>query len=291
MISEAKTKTPFRQVPVERLDAEAVARQEEPAALAVPDREREHAVEALDAARRPTPRRRGRPPRCRCASGRRGPSASSSTRSSLEVVDLAVVVEDDVAGLVRHRLAAGGGEIDDREAPVAEPDRAVGVDALAVRAPVLRSGPSCGPRGRSRPARRRGSQTPAMPHIGPTVAALEPAVNPALRSVYGPTRPRSRPRALRAMRTGRANAARIAPCRPISASSARRVGQQLLHDRLDRRGSAEITGISERISGGSGPRSLFTEVRHRRPRQRHRLDGQAAVPADESWSTTTSARP
>src|SRR4029450_10516899 len=35
--------------PVERLDADAVAREEEPIALRVPDREREHALEVVDA--------------------------------------------------------------------------------------------------------------------------------------------------------------------------------------------------------------------------------------------------
>ena len=45
---------------VQRLDAKPVAREEQRRAVAVPQREREHAAEALDAALRPTPPTRGR---------------------------------------------------------------------------------------------------------------------------------------------------------------------------------------------------------------------------------------
>jgi hypothetical protein len=48
------------------------------------------------------------------------------------VVDLAVDDDGDLAVLVRHRLAARLGQIDDREPAVAERDGAVGVEAEAV---------------------------------------------------------------------------------------------------------------------------------------------------------------
>jgi hypothetical protein len=51
------------------------------------------------------------------------------------VVDLAVADGDDAAVLVRERLVASF-EIDDREAPAAEPDPGRGVDALSVRPAV-----------------------------------------------------------------------------------------------------------------------------------------------------------
>ena len=103
--------------PVERLDAEAVAREQQPPARRVPDREREHAAEALDAARRPTARRRGRSSRCRSACGSGGRAASSSGPDVGVVVDLAVEDDPDRAVLVaraadarrRGRRCSGGG--------------------------------------------------------------------------------------------------------------------------------------------------------------------------------------
>src|SRR5271156_4818028 len=53
----------------------------------------------------------------------------------LEVVDLTVVRDDPALICRRHRLRAGLGKIDDREAPVPECDAGLGVDKrpLAVR--------------------------------------------------------------------------------------------------------------------------------------------------------------
>jgi hypothetical protein len=51
-----------------------------------------------------------------------------------EIVDLSVEREPDVLGLVRHRLASGSREIDDREPKVTEDDPLAFVNALAVRA-------------------------------------------------------------------------------------------------------------------------------------------------------------
>jgi hypothetical protein len=57
-----------------------------------------------------------------------------------EVVDLSVEREPDVLGLVRHRLARGFREIDDREPKVAEENPVAFMDAPAVRAAMALGG-------------------------------------------------------------------------------------------------------------------------------------------------------
>src|SRR6185437_8523110 len=118
--------------PVQRLDAEAVARQEEPPLAAVPDREREHPLEALDAALALL--------LVEVEDGLGVGAAAVAVAALLElraqrrvVVDLAVVDEPDALVLVRHRLRAAR-QVDDREPPVAEANRAVEPQPLAVGA-------------------------------------------------------------------------------------------------------------------------------------------------------------
>ena len=84
LISEPKRKRPSTLRVVERLDPEAVAGEEELALALVPDREREHAVEALDAGRAPLLVGVQRRPRCRSASGSggRAPRARRAARGS-----------------------------------------------------------------------------------------------------------------------------------------------------------------------------------------------------------------
>ena len=98
----------------------------QPARARVPDADREHAVEAVDARRGPTPRSRGR---CTSVSEwsvrKRCPFATSSRPQLPVVVDLAVEDDRDRAVLVAHRLVRGRREVDDREPAVAEPDLAV----------------------------------------------------------------------------------------------------------------------------------------------------------------------
>ena len=116
---------------VERLDAERIAGQQEPARLVVPEREREHSAQHPD---------RVGPPEREQAQHDRGVAARLERLAGLlevapqilEVVDLAV--EDDrpvvATGAVSHRLIARRRQVDDREATVAQhaPD-AVGVRA------------------------------------------------------------------------------------------------------------------------------------------------------------------
>ena len=105
--------------PVERLDAEAVAREQQAPPRRVPDREREHAAEALDAVVAPllvgVDDRLGVASAC----GSGGPRASSSRPDVGVVVDLAVEDDPDRCRPRSKRLLAGG-EIDDAQAPVAE---------------------------------------------------------------------------------------------------------------------------------------------------------------------------
>ena len=97
---------PARRVDVvQRLLAEAIARQQQTPAPRVPEREREHAVEALDAIAARAPRRGGRSPRCRVWCGSDGPSRSSGAAQLAEVVDLAVEDDPDAS---RPRCTSAG---------------------------------------------------------------------------------------------------------------------------------------------------------------------------------------
>ena len=122
---------------VERLDPVRVAREHEPAALRVPERDGEHAAQPLGEAlavllvqvdehlgvaarREPMP----------------GPLELEAELAV--VVELAVLDDRDPAVLVRDRLVARR-EVDDREAPGSEPDAALDVRAVRVR-PALDEG-------------------------------------------------------------------------------------------------------------------------------------------------------
>ncbi len=98
---------------VQRLDAEPVAREEQRLLVAVPQREREHAAEALDAALAP------RLPRVHdhfgvAARAEGVPERRQLGDQLLIVVDLAVEDDDDAAVLVVQRLLAGR-QVDDRQ--------------------------------------------------------------------------------------------------------------------------------------------------------------------------------
>src|SRR6185312_17195521 len=103
-----------------RLDAEAVTREEQRFAIAIPQREREHAAQALYAVFAP---------RLPCVHDRLGIAACTKAVTEcrelrdqrLVVVNLAVVDDADTAVLVVKWLLPGR-QIDDRQPAVAEAD-------------------------------------------------------------------------------------------------------------------------------------------------------------------------
>ena len=121
---------------VQRLDADAIARDEQRARSRVPDREAEHAAQPGDRVRAPllvgvnddfgVGRR-----------VERWPAASSSRAQLAEVVDLAVEHDPDRAVLVVNRLMAGR-QIDDAQA--AHPERHALVDPARLRRPARDGG-------------------------------------------------------------------------------------------------------------------------------------------------------
>ena len=92
--------------PVERLDADAVARHEEPSPRRGPRARTRTCRRAGARSRRPTARTRARSSRCRSACGSGARSASSSRRRAGVVVDLAVVGDPHAPVLVADRLVA-----------------------------------------------------------------------------------------------------------------------------------------------------------------------------------------
>ena len=119
----------------ERLDPEAVAREEQRAPPSVPDREGEHPPQAVEAAH-PVSFVEAQQDLGVGARAKAGAGPEELLPELHEVVDLAVEHDPYRAVVVPHRLVAGGREVDDAESPVPEPDRPIGVDALAVRPSV-----------------------------------------------------------------------------------------------------------------------------------------------------------
>ena len=120
---------------MQRLHPEAVAREEQRLPVAIPQREREHAAQALDTILAPgfpgVDDRLGVAPGTEPVAQRR-----QLGDQRLVVVDLAVVDDADAAVLVVERLLPGG-KIDDRQPPVAQPDAGLDVQADLVRAAMM----------------------------------------------------------------------------------------------------------------------------------------------------------
>src|SRR5207302_8663917 len=111
--------------PQERLLAEAVAREHEPVSAGVPERDREHPVEALDE-RGPVLLVEVRDHRCVSPAADVVAALGELASELGEVVELAVEDGDDVAALARDGLVAELG-IQNLEPLVAEHARAEGV--------------------------------------------------------------------------------------------------------------------------------------------------------------------
>jgi hypothetical protein len=119
---------------VKRFDAKAVAGEEKGFAVTVPEREGEHATEALDAFF--TPGFPGVNDHFGVTAGVEGMAERLQFGDErLVVVDFAVEDDADSFVFVIKRLLAGG-EVDDREATVAKPDAGFKMQAAFVRAAV-----------------------------------------------------------------------------------------------------------------------------------------------------------
>src|SRR5262249_20784464 len=117
---------------VERLLAHTITGEKKDLATLVPQREREHAVEVSDAVLAEILPRMDK--HFGVGAGRETMAASDQTLAQLDVVvDLAVQHRPDRGVLVRNRLVAGF-EIDDRQAPLPQRDRSLGVIAFVVGA-------------------------------------------------------------------------------------------------------------------------------------------------------------
>jgi hypothetical protein len=99
---------------IERLDAEPVAREHDAAAVALPDREREHAAEALDAAR--APGMPGLENDFGVAAGEEAVAAGFQLPAQFaEIIDAAVERDREPERGVAHRLLRGGVEIENAQ--------------------------------------------------------------------------------------------------------------------------------------------------------------------------------
>jgi len=106
---------------VERLLSGPIAHEVQRARLAIPEREREHPVEAIERAlETPCVDRGEHDLRIRAPTETVAQPAEILTQLE-EVVDLAVVVDDVTPARRGHRLAPVSRKIDDRETAVAEP--------------------------------------------------------------------------------------------------------------------------------------------------------------------------
>ncbi len=116
---------------IQGLDAEAVARQEQ--GLAVPDGEREHAVQAFDAGFAPL--EIGAQDDFGIAVGMEMMAQRDQFAAQFRVVVDGAVEHQRRAGAgVDHRLARARRQVDDRQPPVAQPHRPVGMLAFGVGA-------------------------------------------------------------------------------------------------------------------------------------------------------------
>ena len=119
---------------VEGLDAEPVAAHQQPAARAVPEREREHAAQALHTCLAPF--LVGMHDALGVAAGAVAMAASFELAAQVGVVvDLAVVGDPHRAVLVRERLGAGG-DVHDREPAERQPHPRLDVEPGIIRAAV-----------------------------------------------------------------------------------------------------------------------------------------------------------
>src|SRR3569623_1462302 len=119
---------------VERLDAETVAREEQRLAVAIPDREGEHAAQALDAA--VAPLLPGLHDHLSVVARTKGEAGGDQLRHQLlVVVDFSVEYHHHRAVFIEERLLAAG-KIEDGETAVTEAHARLDMNAGFVRTAV-----------------------------------------------------------------------------------------------------------------------------------------------------------
>ncbi len=167
---------------VERLDAEAVAGDEQALRPAVPDREGEHAVESrehalpLDLVEAEDDLGVGLGPE--------GVPASFEIGAQLEeVVDLAVEGDGELPVLGEHGLAPASRGVEDGQALMGEPERTFLIEALVVRPPV-------GQAGAHRPQLTRSRRPPRTEIVDPRDATH--STTPPRETMASPGRSKSR---------------------------------------------------------------------------------------------------
>ncbi len=120
-----------RAVVVERLDAEAISREDQAARLLVPDSEREHSLKPLDTSLAHLFVQVD--DHLRIAPGLEEVPLGEQLLPEIQiVVDLAVVGDPHCSVFVAHRLVSGC-QIDDAQPAGAERDRSIEIDAVVVR--------------------------------------------------------------------------------------------------------------------------------------------------------------
>ena len=165
---------------VERLDPHAVAGQVQRVRLAVIGGEREHPVQS----REEIGSEAGEPLEDDLGVRASAPAADSDLGPQfLEVVDLAVVAEDESTVGRDHRLISRGAQVDDRKPPVEERDPFLLPGSESVGAAVCEDRAACRSQ-RLGPSERSGDSAHAIA-LGRWRAGLRPAVNRGRR-----TRPR-----------------------------------------------------------------------------------------------------
>ena len=127
-----ETQAPVVAGPVEGLDAEAIAGQEQDPAVHVPEAEGEHAVQALAAAL--APGMPGLEDDLRVTFGEEAVTLGHQVLAQFAVVvDGAVEDQGQAQFRVHHRLVGADGQVDDAQAPVAQAQAAVAPAPAVIR--------------------------------------------------------------------------------------------------------------------------------------------------------------
>ena len=200
---------------VQRLHAEPIAREHEPAAVALGEREGEHPLEALDAAF--APQAVGLQHHLGVAVGEEAQPRGFELAPQLAVVVDAAVEDDRQPELgVDHRLRAALGEVDDPQPAMTEGDGAVRPGARRRPGHAAPARRPSGPPARCRPGRRTTAPPRSRTRLrSPASARRRPATRGRRRRrARGARSPRARARRRARRAACRRRATRRATARP-----------------------------------------------------------------------------